>query len=338
MRHRVDVDLDHAGVGRDLQQLQAWVAWRRVALQHDLHAQLLGGGLHGGEQAQVVFQLFQRWHKHIEHARLDPHHLGLGAAGSARVSHLDAQGGSGQPVGGFFGGRGAMTGRGGPSQVATGNGRSGSSRADHSGALRGGCALLGGGRPDACLGPGHDQRIAGGQCSPRHRGVGLIQVREIGLADPGQRIQRQAQAHGRVARHQVQALVAHKPGAGAPVWAGSIRALNRLDRQHVANFAVELLLKHPAQAHALHLVAERGIKRVHIDRQAALAPQVVPDVFIGAEHVGVAQAQLRCQRPGEALRVGAGVVGGHAFVGKQVRVGPNGLAVGAPVNVERPAR
>ena len=120
--------------------------------------------------------------------------------------------------------------------------------------------------------------------------------------------------------------------------AGFVRALNGFDWQHIANFTVELLLKHPAQAHAFHLVAELGIKRVHIDRQAALAPQVVPDVFIGAEHVGVAQAQLCGQRPGEALGVGAGVVGGHAFVGKQGRVGPNGLAVGAPVNVERPAR
>jgi hypothetical protein len=40
----MDVDLDHAGVGRDLQQLQARIARRRVAFQHDLHAELGGRG------------------------------------------------------------------------------------------------------------------------------------------------------------------------------------------------------------------------------------------------------------------------------------------------------
>jgi hypothetical protein len=37
----MDVDLDHTRVGRDLQQLQARVARRRIALQHQLHAQFL---------------------------------------------------------------------------------------------------------------------------------------------------------------------------------------------------------------------------------------------------------------------------------------------------------
>jgi hypothetical protein len=36
----VDVDLDDTGVGRHLQQLQARVARRRVAFEHDLHALL----------------------------------------------------------------------------------------------------------------------------------------------------------------------------------------------------------------------------------------------------------------------------------------------------------
>ena len=52
----MDVDLDHAGVGRDLQQLQALVARRRIAFQHDLHAQLLRRGFDGGQQVQVVLQ------------------------------------------------------------------------------------------------------------------------------------------------------------------------------------------------------------------------------------------------------------------------------------------
>ena len=335
MRHRVDVDLDHAGVGGDLQQLEARVSRGRVALQHDLHAQLLGGSLHGGEQAQVVFQLLQRRHEDIQHARFDADRLGLGPAGAARVTHLDAQCGAGQPVGRLFGGRGAVAGVGASASASViASGGSGS----------GGCGgggvswALPGDRRDGGRRAGGSQRIAGGQGGLGHREVGLVQVGEIGFADPGQRIQRQAKSHGRVAGHQVQALVAHKPGAGAPVRAGFVRALYRLDRQHVTDFAVELLLEHAAQAHAFHLVAKLGIERVHIDRQAAFAPQVVPDVLIGAEHVGVAQDQLRGQRPGEALGVGAGVVGGDALVGKQGRVAPNRLAVGAPVDVERPAR
>jgi hypothetical protein len=51
---RVDVHLDDAGVGRHLQQLQARVARRRVALHHDLHAQFGGRGFDGGHQQLEV--------------------------------------------------------------------------------------------------------------------------------------------------------------------------------------------------------------------------------------------------------------------------------------------
>ena len=189
VRHRVDVDLDHAGVGRDLQQLEARVARRRVALQHDLHPQLLGGRLHGGEQAQVVFQLLQRRHEDIQHARFEADRLGLGAAGAARVSDLDAQRGAGQPVGGFLGGRGAVAGFG-ESRIATASGGSGN------GGGGGVSWALPGDRRDACRRRCDGQGIAGGQGGLGHRGVGLVQVGEIGFADPGQRIQRQPQAHG----------------------------------------------------------------------------------------------------------------------------------------------
>ena len=47
--HGVDVDFDHAGVWRDLQQLQARVAWRRVPFQHDLYTQTFGCGFNGGQ-------------------------------------------------------------------------------------------------------------------------------------------------------------------------------------------------------------------------------------------------------------------------------------------------
>ena len=90
----VDVHLDHAGVGRHGQHLQACVARRRVAFEHDLHAQLFGRGLDGGQQVQVVVQARQRGHEDVEHAVLLTHLLGLGAARAARVAHLHAQGGA----------------------------------------------------------------------------------------------------------------------------------------------------------------------------------------------------------------------------------------------------
>jgi hypothetical protein len=95
---RVDVDLDHAGVGRDLQQLQARIARRRVAFQHDLHAQFGGGGLDGGQQVQVVFQRASGGMKTYI-TPWDAHGLGLRAVGAPRIAHLHTQRGAGDPVG-----------------------------------------------------------------------------------------------------------------------------------------------------------------------------------------------------------------------------------------------
>ena len=92
----VDVHLDHAGVGRHGQHFQARIAWWRVAFEHDLYAQFFGCSLDGGQQVQVVLQARQRGHEDVEHAVLLPHLLGLGAAGTARVAHLHAQGGARQ--------------------------------------------------------------------------------------------------------------------------------------------------------------------------------------------------------------------------------------------------
>ena len=50
------------------------------------------------------------------------------------------------------------------------------------------------------------------------------------------------------------------------------------------------------------------------------------------------EPQVGGQLLGEAAGIFAGVVRGHALVGKQVGVAPHGLAVGAPEDVERPAR
>ena len=95
---RVDVDLDHARIGRDLQQFQTRVTGRRVAFEDDLNAQLSCGGFDGAHQCQVIFEARQRWHEDIKHAGLFTlgHGISLrfGAVGAVRVSHFHAQGGA----------------------------------------------------------------------------------------------------------------------------------------------------------------------------------------------------------------------------------------------------
>jgi len=98
----VDVDLDHARVGRHGQRLQARVARRRVAFEHDLHRQLGAGGLDGGQQFEVVLQVRQRRHEDIQHAaaaaavRRLGRTLGPGAVAALRVAHFHAQRGARQ--------------------------------------------------------------------------------------------------------------------------------------------------------------------------------------------------------------------------------------------------
>ena len=111
-----------------------------------------------------------------------------------------------------------------------------------------------------------------------------------------------------------------------------------LQRQHVAHRGLQALGEHAAQARALQLVVELGVERVHVHRQAAFAPEVVPGVFKPGGDVLRGQAELARQRLREAARVVGGVVFFVALVGQQRGVVPDGFAVGAPEHGERPAR
>ena len=59
-RAGLDVDLDHAGVGRDDERAQARVARRRVALDHDRARQVGGRRLDDGEQLDRVLDVLER--------------------------------------------------------------------------------------------------------------------------------------------------------------------------------------------------------------------------------------------------------------------------------------
>jgi len=191
------------------------------------------------------------------------------------------------------------------------------------------------GRAARLLAPGRSGR----QRRARGERVLFDVVRVVARAHPGQRIERQPVAHGRVTRHEVHALVAEEPGPGGPHRATQ-RGVARvgLQRQHIAHHRVQALVEHAAQPHPLEFVGQLAVERVHVHRQAALAPQVVPGVLVAGGDVARGDAQPARQRLREAARVVAGVVGLVAFVGQQRGVVPAGLAIGAPEHRERPAR
>src|SRR4051794_23306865 len=68
---RLDVDLDHAGIRRYLDHLDARIVGRRITFDMNLQLHLFGGRLDGCDQFQIVFQLFDRWHEGAEHAVAD---------------------------------------------------------------------------------------------------------------------------------------------------------------------------------------------------------------------------------------------------------------------------
>ena len=136
-------------------------------------------------------------------------------------------------------------------------------------------------------------------------------------ADPRQRIERQAIAHRRVAGHQVHPLAAQEPRTRfASVRAGidgRARAAARSRRR------LEPLSEHAPQPIALELVVEPRVERIDVDRQPALAPQVVPDVLVARLHVLAADAERSASARRNARRRRAVAVRG-ALVGDERRV------------------
>ncbi len=165
-----------------------------------------------------------------------------------------------------------------------------------------------------------------------------MHVREVGLRDPRLRIERQPVAHGRIARRQVAAIVAQEPGAADPAARRAPARIVVRDRQHMADDRVEPLLEHAAHAVAFHRVVEPRIEGIDVDRQASLAPQVVPHVLVRRERVLRIEPEPLGDALQETLRVGLGGAAVLVLVGEPLRVRPHRLAVLAPVEVERPAR
>jgi hypothetical protein len=72
-RRRLDVDLDHAGIGRDLEHVEARIGRRGIALDPHRDARRLRRALHRGDQLEIIFQFFGRRQedRDIGTARLD---------------------------------------------------------------------------------------------------------------------------------------------------------------------------------------------------------------------------------------------------------------------------
>ena len=83
-RGRMDIDLDDAGIGRHLDDVQARVGRRLVALDMHRHVELGRGRFDDREQLEIVFEPFDRRHEHAQPA----------------VARLDRQGGTHRNAGG----------------------------------------------------------------------------------------------------------------------------------------------------------------------------------------------------------------------------------------------
>ncbi len=319
--HRLHVDLDHAGVGGDAQHLQARVARRLVAFQHHRHLQLRARGLDRGGQFQVILQVLQGRHEYVHHA----------------VARLGAHRRAGDPAGRFQRAGAAVGGRRGRCFAAARTlGGLGGARVD---ALPAGRAAIVGHRHRGarCVAPRFQQVRDIAVRRQRLEMLGRVRrvdIRIVGLAHPGLRIERQAIAHRRIARDQVAALGPQEPRPGDPGTASAGAAY----RQHVPGHFIETLGEYLAQTFALQRVVQARFEGVDIDRQAALAPQVIPGVLVGLEDEFRVQSQAR----GEGAQKAPGLHLGHAvidlLVGEQFGVGPDRIAVVAPEAGQRPAR
>ena len=92
---RMDVDLDDAGIGRDVDDVDALVMRRRIAFDMDRQAEFGCGVFGRGDQLEIVLDPLDRRHEHAEAAvaRLDRHG---GAHGAADFADRSARRGSGR--------------------------------------------------------------------------------------------------------------------------------------------------------------------------------------------------------------------------------------------------
>ena len=312
----MDVDLDHAGIGRDAEILQARIAARRsVAFEEDRLAELLGGVLHGGDEVEIVLGALGRRHEDVKMAvaRLEGH----------RGAHDIGARGAGAGLGGEIGGQRALpglAGRGIAVGLAVCIGRqAGSLRAQQRRAA---------------------ERVERRQGRMLDHGIGLDDGVHVAGHGPGQRVERQPIAQRRIARDQVAFLRAQEPRPAAPAPPFSVRGavVHAHDRQHRAGRCLEPLLEDARDALALHRILRLVGVDLDVAGQAPLPPQIVPGVLEGLEEIAGIELQPFGQRHREAVGDRGRGAGRLGLERGQRGIAPDLLAVLAPVAGERPAR
>ena len=301
---RVDVHLDHAGVGRDLDVVDPRIERRRVAFDHHRRLQGRRRVLDRRNQLQERFAAFQRRQEHVQLA----------------VARLDAQRGP-HDLAGLQTGRRRLRGPAGSARLHL--------------------EVLDRRRVASHPGRRSGQRLAQfrrtRQRPPRlQRVLRKLADARVGARRQGDRLQRQTQSDGRIARDQHQPFRTHRPSAAAPPRTGLPPLV--LQRQHATDRLVQTSLEHASQPRPFFRILQLGILRVHVDRQTVFAPQVISHILMGRQDASRIDAQPLAERFGERLgrvdRVASVVVQSR----QQVLVAPQWLPVGSPVAAERPAR
>ena len=253
---RVDVDLDHAGVGGDAEVVQPVVVRRRVALDPGRGSAELGGRrLDGGDQVEVILQP-------------------LAAAAGRRAAGRRAarrRGRCGRPT----------RPRASPPAQARPSVRPG---------LPDGSGHAGGAGRD-CSAP-RRQRLPRARTGRPRRTTSRVLGRL-----PGERVERQAEAHRRVAGERNRCSRRKNHGPDSPARLGPVRA--RRSGRAKPTTLLQPLLEDLRQPAPLLGVVELALQRIDVGRQAALAPEVVPGVLVAGR--GVRRVRRRAGRPASSM-------------------------------------
>ena len=136
------------------------------------------------------------------------------------------------------------------------------------------------------LPPARGVRGSARERAARRQRIALLpRVRVVGGV-PGQAVQRQAEAHRRIAGQEEHVLLPQEPAAALPARRRAV-AVDRADRQRVADDLAQAALEDSRQPLPLLLVLEVRLQRIDVGRQPPLFPEVVPGVFV---------ARHRCRR------------------------------------------
>ncbi|CAB4583968.1 unannotated protein [freshwater metagenome] len=331
--HGMHVHLDHAGVRRDFDHLKARIIRRRRAFDDDRHFQSGGNIFDGGDEVEIVLRGHHRRHEDMQ----------------AAVSRLETDRGADDPARGLLRHRearlqiaeciviAAQIGRQRLDLAALGLALAAVLAGDVVGS-RGGWfrRSLHAVEP---VGDGAEEVLAVlrtlRQVRPVAHRIGGIDPRIVGGRHPGQAVERQAQAHRRIAGDEIHRVVSHEPRTALPAHLAA--DLIALQRQNEAGHLVEPLLEDAGETLALEGIFEVRLERIDIHRQALLLPKIVKGIFIGRFEPFRIDAERGAQCEAEAIRLILRVTIAARLIGDERVIRPHRRTILAPVAAECPA-